>query len=36
MFAVCYGKFKAGKVLEKSEIWKVLAGFPAISYLLVA
>jgi len=36
MFAVCYGKFKAGKTPEKSKVWQVLARIAAISYLLGA
>ena len=36
MFAVCYGKFKAGNRLEISKVWQVLGLVPAVPDLLIA
>jgi hypothetical protein len=36
MFAVCYGKFKAGERLEISEVWQVLGLYSTVAYLLIA
>jgi len=36
MFAVCYGKFKAGKRLEISKVWQVLGLVACVPYLLTA
>jgi hypothetical protein len=36
MFAVCYGKFKAGKRLEISKVWQVPGPVAPVPYLLIA